>query len=368
MQLAQGPRVRFSPFYRKSEAAGIQTATVYNRMVLPVATDDPTADYEALTQRVALWDVGCERQVQIQGPDALKLCQYLSARDLSQLKIGVAKYVPLCDHQGRLINDPVALRVDEDTIWLSIADSDVLLWIRAISGERGDNVDVIEPDVSPLAVQGPSATDTVADVFGDWVRELKFFHFRRITHQDIPVVVCRSGWSKQGGFELFLEDGSKGDQLWDLIWAAGEPYGIRVGAPNYAERIENFLLSWGADTDEESDPFEAAIGNYVDLGVEHDFIGKQALLEKRALGPTRELKGLLIEGEPLEPNPEPTGLRNPNGTHAGQTRVIAHSPRFKQNLGLAIVEVPHNLPGTKLEVETSEGWRPATVADLPFDL
>ena len=205
MQLAQGPRVRFSPFYRKSEAAGIQTATVYNRMVLPVATEDPEADYQALTQRVALWDVGCQRQVQVQGPDALKLCQYLSARDLSQLKIGVAKYAPLCDHQGRLINDPVVLRVDEDTIWFSIADSDILLWVRAISGEREDNVEIIEPDVSPLAVQGPRATDTVAEVFGEWVRELKFFHFKRINHEGIPLVVCRSGWSKQGGFELFLD-------------------------------------------------------------------------------------------------------------------------------------------------------------------
>ena len=368
MQLAQGPRVRFSPFYRKSEAAGIRTATVYNHMVLPVATQDPEADYEALTQRVALWDVGCQRQVQVQGPDALKLCQYISARDLSQLKIGVAKYAPLCDHQGRLINDPVALRVDDDTIWFSIADSDILLWVRAISGEREDNVEIIEPDVSPLAVQGPRATDTVAAVFGEWVRELKFFHFKRINHEGIPLVVCRSGWSKQGGFELFLEDANKGEQLWDLIWAAGEPHGIRVGAPNYAERIENFLLAWGSDTDPDSDPFEAAIGDYVDLGVEHDFVGKKALLAKREQGPTRELKGLLIDGEPLNPNPEPVGLQNPNGTRAGQTRVIAYSPRYKQNLGLAIIEVPHNLPGTKLQVETPNGWRPATVTDLPFDL
>jgi glycine cleavage system aminomethyltransferase T len=346
----------------------MEAATVYNRMVLPLATDDPTADYEALTQRVSLWDVGCQRQVQVQGPDALKLCQYLSARDLSQLRIGTAKYAPLCDHDGRLINDPVVLRVDEDTVWFSIADSDVLLWIRAISGERGDDVEVSEPDVSPLAVQGPSATDTVADVFGEWVRELKFFHFRRIHHEGIRLVVSRSGWSKQGGFELYLEDSSKGNQLWDLIWDAGQAYDIRVGAPNYAERIENFLLSWGSDTDAESDPFEAAIGSYVDLGVNHDFVGKSALVAKRAQGPTRELKGLLIDGEPLDANPEPVGLRTPNGAYAGQTRVVAYSPRYERNLGLAIVEVPLNLPGTKLRVQTPTGWRAAIVADLPFDL
>ena len=140
MKLTGGPRVRTSPFYDRSKAAGMTVATVYNRMVLPIATDDPTADYEALTQRVSLWDVGCQRQVQVQGPDDLELCQYLSARDLSQLRIGVAKYAPLCDYDGRLINDPVVLRVNEDTVWFSIADSDVLLWIRAISGERGDDV------------------------------------------------------------------------------------------------------------------------------------------------------------------------------------------------------------------------------------
>ena len=368
MELTEGPRVRFSPFYRRSKSAGMEVATVYHRMVLPVATNDPSADYEALTQRVSLWDVGCQRQVQVRGPDALKLCQYLSARDLSQLRIGIAKYAPLCDHDGRLINDPVVLRIEEDTVWFSIADSDVLLWIRAISGERGDDVEVTEPDVSPLAVQGPSATDTVADAFGEWVRELKFFHFRRINHEGIPLVICRSGWSKQGGFELFLEDGNKGEQLWDLVWAAGQAYDIRVGAPNYAERIENFLLSWGSDTDAESDPFEAAIGNYVDLGAHHEFIGKSALLKKRTQGPTRELTGLVIEGEPLDPNPEPVGLQTPNGSYAGQTRVFAYSPRFARNLGLAIVEVPQNLPGTKVQVQTPTGWRAAIVTDLPFDL
>ena len=209
MELSKGPRVRFSPFYERSVESGIRVASVYNRTVLPVATDDPKADYEALTERVAIWDVGCQRQVQVHGPDALKLCRYMSARDLSQLKIGVAKYAPLCDHEGRLINDPVVLRVDEETIWFSIADSDILLWARAIAGEGDYDVEITEPDVSPLAVQGPMAAALIAQVFGDWTEELKFFHFRRITHQGIPLVLCRSGWSKQGGFELFLEDAQR---------------------------------------------------------------------------------------------------------------------------------------------------------------
>ena len=368
MELSQGPRVRFSPFYRSSQKAGIQVASIYNKMVLPVATDNPTEDYEALTQRVALWDVGAQRQGQIYGPDALKLATYVSARDLSNLKIGVAKYAPLCDYEGRLINDPVVLRVDEETIWFSIADSDVLLWIRAIAGERGDQVEVCEPDVSPLALQGPKANDVASQVFGDWVKDLKFFHFRRFTHEGIPLVLCRSGWSKQGGFELFLEDETKGEQLWNLIWDAGEQFGIRAGGPNNVERMENFLFSWGSDAGRDCDPYESGIGNYVDLGAEHDFIGKAALKNKRAEGPDRELKGLLIEGGPVDPNPAPVGLRNPNGSYAGQTRIVCYSRKYQRNLGLAVVEVPHNLPGTKVQVETSDGWRPAIVADLPFDL
>ena len=238
MELSKGPRVRFSPFYERSVESGIRVASVYNRTVLPVATDDPKADYEALTERVAIWDVGCQRQVQVHGPDALKLCRYMSARDLSQLKIGVAKYAPLCDHEGRLINDPVVLRVDEETIWFSIADSDILLWARAIAGEGDYDVEITEPDVSPLAVQGPMAAALIAQVFGDWTKELKFFHFRRITHQGIPLVICRSGWSKQGGFELFLEDSAKGADLWDLIWNAGKDLGIRPGGPNNVERMK----------------------------------------------------------------------------------------------------------------------------------
>ncbi len=368
MELSKGPRVRFSPFYERSVESGIRVASVYNRTVLPVATDDPKADYEALTERVAIWDVGCQRQVQVHGPDALKLCRYMSARDLSQLKIGVAKYAPLCDHEGRLINDPVVLRVDEETIWFSIADSDILLWARAIAGEGDYDVEITEPDVSPLAVQGPMAAALIAQVFGDWTKELKFFHFRRITHQGIPLVICRSGWSKQGGFELFLEDSAKGADLWDLIWNAGKDFGIRAGGPNNLERTENFLFSWGSDADLDCDPFQCAIGQYVDLGVEHDFVGKEALIAKRVEGPTRELKGLLIDGEPLEANPTPVGLQNPNGTYAGETRIICYSHKFQRNLGLGVIEVPNNLPGTKLKVETNDGWRPATVTDLPFDL
>ena len=336
-------------------------------MVMPVATSDPEADYEALTERVAIWDVGCQRQVQVQGPDAIEFCCYLSARNLSDLEIGTAKYAPLCDYQGYLINDPIALRVAPDTVWLSIADSDIGLWVRAIAGESRANVGVSEPDVSPLAIQGPRSEDTVADALGAWVRDLKLFQFKRTVYEGIPLVVCRSGWSKHGGFELFLEDGSKGEDLWDLLWKSGEGYGIRVGAPNNRERIENFLLSHRSDTGNSLDPFESGIGQFVDLDCEHEFIGKDALIAKSGLPRLRELKGLYIDGDQMGPNHQPLRIETLDGDFAGQIRVLNYSPKFRQNIGLAIIESPHNISGVSLKFQSENGLRNATVSDLPFN-
>ena len=137
-----------------------------------------------------------------------------------------------------LINDPILLKLAEDRYWLSIADSDLLLWARAVAGERGFQVNVFEPDVSPLAVQGPKAEDVIADVFSDWIREIKHFEVREVDY-DIPLVIARSGWSKQGGFEIYLMDSYRGDELWDRIREAGQPYGIGPGTPNPQERVES---------------------------------------------------------------------------------------------------------------------------------
>ena len=371
MELSFGTRIRTSPFYERSVEAGITRASVYNHMVIPSSTADPIADYEALTQRVSLWDVGCERQVQVQGPDAAALCQYLSARDLSKQKVGRAKYAPLCDHTGRLINDPVILKLAEDRFWFSIADSDVLLWARAVAGERGYDVEIDEPDVSPLAIQGPRAEDVMAELLGESVRDLKLFWHAPYELDGIPFELCRSGWSKQGGYELFLTDGSRGPELWDRLWAAGMPYGIAVGAPNYIERIESVLLSFGADTDETSDPFEAGIGHMVNLDVAHDFIGKNALLAKREAGAKRVMVGLLIDGPPVEPNPLPLPL-SAGDLEAGTARVVVASRRFARNIGIGLVLIEYGTAGTDLDLYipgTGDGeWRKVIVTTLPFEL
>ena len=214
-QIRFGSRGRKSPYFDSTIAAGAAAFTIYNSMYMPMGYGDPVAEYRRVTEGVAIWDVGGERQVEIAGPDAFALANYLSARDLTGMNVGRARYAPMCDHQGRLINDPVVLRVDIDRFWFSIADSEILLWAKAVAGERGFDVEVFEPDVSPLALQGPRAHDLVGDLFGpDLVESLGFFHHCPVELDGIPIVLCRSGWSKQGGFELFLTDGSQGDRLW----------------------------------------------------------------------------------------------------------------------------------------------------------
>lgn len=347
-QIALGPRERKSPFFDSAVAEGVTHMTIYNQMFMPVSYGDTVAEYNRLLEGVAMWDVAAERQVEITGPEAEKLVRYLTPRDLKDCPIGRGKYVPLCDHDGRLLNDPVLLRLEENKFWLSIADSDVLLWVRAIAREGGYDVNVREPDVSPLAIQGPKAVDVVADMFGDWIRDLKYFWFKETELDGIPVVVARSGWSKQGGYELYLCDGTRGKALWDKVKQAGAPYDIGPGAPNYIERVESGLLSYGADTHPDSSPFEVGLDKMIDLDREDDFIGKQALRRIAEDGPARKLVGIVFDGDPVTFNEHPWTARV-DGNIAGTIRAVCHSPRIQSNIGLALLETRFSELGTKVE-------------------
>ncbi|MDG2491052.1 MAG: glycine cleavage system protein T, partial [Alphaproteobacteria bacterium] len=291
VQLSIGARVRKSPFFQASCKAGLAAASVYNHMYMPTSYGDPAAEYDRLINGVAMWDVAVERQVALKGPDALALARLLTPRNLDGLVIGQGKYVPICNHSGAIINDPVLLQVAEDEIWLSIADSDIALWAAGIAGAKGMDVRVFEPDVSPLAIQGPKAVDVTTDLFGDWVRDLKYFGFAETELDGIPLVVAKSGWSKQGGYELYLRDGKYGDALWGKVKAAGASYGIGPGTPNYIERLESGLISYGADTDDKSNPFEFGMDKFIDVDQEQDFVGKAALQALRDAGATRRFMG-----------------------------------------------------------------------------
>ena len=358
-------RLRPSPFFEATLAEGVTAFTTYNHMLMPTSFGKPEEEYWRLLNGVSLWDVAVERQVELRGRDAGRLAQILCPRDLSRCTVGQGKYVAICNHQGTLINDPILLKLAEDRYWLSIADSNIWFWARAIAAERGLDVVVSEPDVSPLAVQGPKAENVVAALCGEWVRGLKYFWFRETTIAGIPVAVARSGWSKQGGFEIYLMDGSQGTRLWNLVREAGKPWDIGPGTPNFCERVESGLLSYGGDTDEWTNPFEVRMAKYVDLDVGDDVIGIAALRQIRADGPARHQLGVVLDGD------EPTELGfnwhpiEQAGKRVGDLTNCVWSYRLKKNIGFALIST-RCVPGTRVDV-LKQGLRlSGTLQELPF--
>jgi glycine cleavage system aminomethyltransferase T len=364
--ISPSPRIRRSPYYDETIVDGVQAFSVYNRMLMPTSYGDAAAEYRRLTEGVAMWDVACERQVEITGPDAARLVQALVPRRIDRLAAGMGWYAPVCDHRGVLINDPILLKLAENHFWFSIADSDLRLWALAVAGERRLDVEVTEPDVSPLAIQGPKAEDVVAALLGDSVRSLGHFRFRETELDGIPLVVARSGWSHQGGFELYLRDGSRGGELWRRVREAGAPFGIGPGAPNQSERVESGLLSWGGDTDDQTNPYEVRMGRYVDLQAPDDTIGIEALRRLHEQGPQRHQLGVALEGdEPLQGDGRwATVIKGP--TAAGHVTAQAWSPRLGRNIGLCLVRTSV-VPGDKVRVVTADGGEVrGEVRKLPF--
>lgn len=363
-----GPNIRTSPFFEATVADGVRGFSVYNHMAIPGHFGDPDAEYDRLLNGVAMWDVAAQRQVEIDGPDALALAQYLTPRFLGDPTPGQGRYVPLCDHDGWLINDPVLLPLSDTRVWLSIADSDIALWAGAIARERGFDVRVHEPDVSPLAIQGPRAMDVAEALFGGWVRSLRYFQFRETEIDGIPLVVARSGWSKQGGVELYLRDGTKGGALWERVKAAGAPFGIGPGAPNDIERLESGLISYGADMRRQSlpaNPFEMGFGPMIDLSKAHTFVGRAALEAIAREGPRRKRSGFILDGQPVDGNAQPLVLLH-DGAPVGHVSEIAHSRRLGRNIGVGLVAVTLPDAAEGLSVRLPDGERAIRCSPLPF--
>jgi aminomethyltransferase len=366
-EIAIGARVRKSPFFAKTVENGVKGFSIYNHMFMPTSYGDPVGEYWRLVSGVSMWDVAVERQVQLEGPDAETLARFLTPRNLKNLKTGQGRYVPMCDHDGRLINDPVLLPLRDDLFWLSIADSDMVIWARAIAAERKLDVKVHEPDVSPLAVQGPKAVNVVSELFGDWVGELTYFGFRETELEGIPLVVARSGWSKQGGFELYLRDGSMGERLWEIVKEAGRLYDIGPGCPNYIERLESGLVSYGADTDDDTNPYEMGLGKFVDCEQPIDFVGKDALRKIRDAGPKRRFTGYFIDGK-LKENAQQKWPVKKDGDVVGFVSATCHSPRLDAYIGVGLIANTHHDGDTGLQVETSGGPLPVRTTTLPFEI
>ncbi|MDD9856968.1 MAG: glycine cleavage system protein T [Gammaproteobacteria bacterium] len=366
-QLTPHTRIRRSPYFDATVAAGVAGFTTYNYMLLPSGYGDPEGEYWRLRNGVSMWDVAAQRQVEMRGPDAGRLARILAPRDLSRCRAGQGKYVALCNHAGTIINDPIALKLDDDRYWLSIAASNILFWARAIAAERGLDVEVTEPDVSPLAVQGPKAAEVIAAMFGDWTRELKHFHFRRADLGGIAMILARSGWSKQGGFEIYLMDGARGAQLWNMVAEAGRPWGIAAGAPNAVERIESGLLSWGGDTDDATNPFEVRLGQFVDLDFAgaDETVGIDALRRIRRHGPARHQLGVILDGDaPAPPHPVWYDIEA-GGRKVGDMTCGVWSYRLSSNIGFALI-ARQIAPGARVEVVRDGRRIGATLTELPF--
>jgi len=358
-------RIRKSPYFEATERYGCRAYTTYNNMYLPLVYKDLVSDYWHIKKGVTLWDVGCQRQVEITGPDAFRFLQHLTPRNLSDFKIGQCKYTALTTPDGGILNDPVATRLGENHFWLSIADRDIHLWTRGLAAGYRMEVDIKEPDVSPLAVQGPESFDVVADLFGDWVRELEYFWFREVDFQGIPLILARSGWSKQGGYELYLRDGSYGNQLWEIVMEAGKPYDIQPATPSSIERVESGLLNYWEDMTEDTNPYEVGLGKFVDLDQEVDFIGKEALRKIKADGIKRKLVGLKIHSEPMYQLAQPWPIEW-DGKQIGEITSAVYSPDLDQNIAYALVAIEYSGEGTQLVVDMEQEKVEATVTSLPF--
>ena len=347
-------RLRATPFTSRVSALGVTGYTVYNHMLLATVFESLQEDYKHLKENVQIWDVSVERQVQLLGPDAHKLACMISARDLTNAKVGRCYYAPICDQNGAIINDPIALRLAENKYWFSISDSDLLLWVQGIAIGLGLNVDICEPDVSPLAIQGPFADDLMADVFGEEIREVKFFHFKAFSFRGHMLNIARSGWSKQGGFEIYLDDTNLGEELWDAIWAKGKKYNIRAGCPNLIERVEAGLLSYGNDMNREDTPLEIGLEKYVSLDSEVDFIGKAALQKQRKVGIKKRLMGIEIDGSKMPPLTMPKKV-SIEGKNVGMITSAVFSPDYGGNIGFAMIKASNAYVGAEVMVDSEEG-------------
>ena len=365
--IAVGPRVRKSPFYDATIRHGAKSFTIYNHTFMPTNYEsDPELEFSNLLNGAQLWDVGCERQVQITGPDTMKLAQLLTPRNLSKCADGQCKYTLITDNDGGVINDPVMLKLNDQQLWFSLADSDMLLWAKAVAACHDLNVQVDEPDVSPLQVQGPKSQDLMRDVFGVWIDRLKFYWFRETELDGMPLVVARSGYSKELCYEIYLRDGQYGDKLWDRLYDAGQSYDFSAGAPSQILRVEGGLLSYNTDMTLSNNPYEINLGWTVDLEQNADFIGKDALARINAEGISQRLLGAVIDGERMTRFNENFWPVYVNDQPAGHLTVCVYSPRLKQNLAFIMIKAEFASAGQRVEIRSPDGSMNATLCELPF--
>jgi glycine cleavage system aminomethyltransferase T len=361
-----GTQIRKSPYFDSTVKWGATGFSVYNHMYIPRDFGSPEQNFWNLIEKAILCDVAVERQVEITGPDAFKFTQLLTPRDLSKLSVGQCKYVLITNNDGGILNDPVLLRLAENHFWLSLADSDILLWAQGVAINSGLDVKISEPDVSPLQLQGPTSGDIMVKLFGEGIKDLRYYWLREYDLDGIPLVVSRTGWSSELGYEIYLRDGSRGNELYEKIMEAGKEHGLQPGHTSSIRRIEGGMLSYHADADIHTNPFELGFDRLVNLDMEANFIGKEALKKIKQDGIKRKQVGLKLDGEPLQgPNTTFWPIKKDN-TQIGKISSAVYSPRLKKNIALGMVDINHSEIGNKFEVTADNKKFNCTIVEKPF--
>jgi aminomethyltransferase len=361
-----GTQIRKSPYFNATVRWGAKGFSVYNHMYIPRDFGDPEQNFWNLVNDAILCDVAVERQVEITGPDAARFTQMLTPRDLSNLSVGQCKYILITNADGGILNDPILLRLGENHFWISLADSDILLWAQGVAVHSGMDVTIREPDVSPLQLQGPKSGQVMQALFGESILDLRYYWLRELELDGIPLIVSRTGWSSELGYELYLRDGSRGDELWEKIMAAGKPFGLKPGHTSSIRRIEGGMLSYHADADITTNPYELGMDRLINLDMEADFIGKAALRRIRDNGVTRKQVGLCIDGAPLQGPNTTFWPVSKDGSPVGKVTSAVYSPRLEQNIALAMLAADCAIIGTVVEVAMPQGQVQAAVAERPF--
>ena len=361
-----GTQIRRSPFFHSTLNWGARDFSVYNHMYIPRDFGNPEQNFWNLVNDAILCDVSVERQVEIKGPDATKFVQYLTPRDISKCDVGQCKYILLTDNNGGILNDPVLLRIEENHYWLSLADSDILLWAKGVLINSGMDVQLCEPDVSPLQLQGPKSREIMKKIFGEQIDEIGYYRFKKLKKFGIPLIISRTGWSSELGYEIFLCDGSKGCMLWEEIMEIGAPLGLKPGHTSTIRRVEGAMLSYHADINSNNNPYEVGLERLVDLDKDDDFIGKLALTNIKKNGAKNKQIGLVIECDPLQnPNNEFWDIIN-NNKKIGKVTSAVYSPRLEKNIALAIIESKYAKIGSRFKIGINDSFINCEQVSLPF--
>ena len=358
------PRIKKSPFFEKAVEYGATEFHPYNGMWMPVGYDSPVNEYWNVLERASLWDVGVQKCVEIAGPDAEAFMQLLTPRDITTIEPGRCAYVFLTNQDGGVLNDPVMLRIAEDRFWLSTADSDTYLWAKGVSAFSGHEVEIATPHVYPMQLQGPRSAEIMVHVFGEEILDLRYYWWMRSSVDGIDVVISRTGYSSELGYEVYLLGEARGGELWEILMTAGQPYGISPGSPNRIRRIEGGVLDYASDITPDENPLELGLDRLI--AWDTDFLGKAALEKVRDEGVRRRLIGLFLDGPALQKNNEHRWPVTSASTKVGFVTNAVHSPRLDRNIAFAMIDVPFDANDTVLTVETVEGARSAERTTLPF--